>query len=387
MPTPLSALHATRKRWFMLFVSLFTVALAVWVASGRHRDDPDNASGARIVTPTLSLKPALSVLLISPAQEEWPVVLAASGDIVAWQEATIGAEMGSYRLTEVLVNVGDRVRKGQVLARISDETVAAQVAQSQAAVAEAQASLAEAKANAERARQQVEGGFYSSQLASQYITGEQTAASRLLAFRARLRAEELRLSQTIILAPDDGVISARSAAVGAIAQPGVELFRLILGGRLEWRAELPEADLARVQAGMPARLRTADGTQIQGQVREIAPTVDIKTRNGLVYVDLPASGALRAGMFARGEFDLGRLMALTLPQGAVLLREGYAYVFLLEQGDQVAQTKVHLGRRSGERVEIVAGLDPAARVVAGGVGFLADGDRVRVVEAPAAAGH
>lgn len=362
-----------------LVVLALAAALAAWIAFAPPKSQPRPADPGK----PAGAKPALSVALVGARSETWPRVLAASGDIAAWQEASIGAEISNYRLTEVLVNVGDRVRKGQVLARISADTVAAEVAQTRAAVAEAEAGLAEAKANAARARQLVAAGFYSGQQATQYLTGEQTAEARLNAARARLLADELRLGQTRVLAPDDGVISARGAAIGALAQPGIELFRLIRGGRLEWRAQLPEADLARIKRGMPATLRTPDGASVAGRVREIAPTVDPRTRNGLVYVDLPAAGgALRAGMFARGEFDLGQAPALTLPQAAVLLREGYAYVFRVENGDKVAQTKVSVGRRSGERIEIVAGLDPAARVVASGAGFLADGDTVRVVAAP-----
>jgi RND family efflux transporter MFP subunit len=329
-------------------------------------------------------KAALSVALIHPRLEEWPRLLPANGDIAAWQEASIGAEISNYRLTEVLVNVGDRVRKGQILARIAADTVAAEVAQTQAAVAENEASLAEARANAARARQLVAAGFYSNQQATQSITAEQTAEARLNAARARLKGDELRLAQTRVLAPDDGVISARTAAVVAMVVPGLELFRLIRGGRLEWRAELPETELARIKPGTPATLNLSEGAQVKGHVREIAPTIDPKTRNGLVYVDLATAPGLRAGMFARGEFQLGRAPALTLPQSAVLPREGYAYVFRLETKDKVAQAKVSLGRRQGERIEIAAGLDPEARVVESGVGFLSDGDTVRVVEAPAA---
>lgn len=374
----LPSLPIARLKW-VLSAILALAALAAWYLLHPAQPTQPAANAGK----TLAAKPALSVSLIGPASESWPNVLPANGDIAAWQEASIGAEISNYRLTEVLVNVGDRVRRGQVLARISADTVAAEVAQTQAAVAEAEASLAEAKANAERARQLVAAGFYSSQQATQSITAEQTAAARLNAARARLRADELRLAQTRVSAPDDGVISARTAAVGALAQPGVELFRLIRGGRLEWRAELPEAELARVRPGMLAALTTPDGARVAGKIREIAPTVDTRTRNGMVYVDVPAGQGLRAGMFARGEFDLGTASALTLPQTAVLLREGYAYVFRIEGKDKVAQTKIGIGRRQGERVEI-AGLDPAARVVESGVGFLSDGDTVRVVATPSA---
>jgi RND family efflux transporter MFP subunit len=370
--------HSRRKLWLILLAVAIIGAVA-WLVSGGRGKVPAGARTEPAQAAAATPKPALSVALTAPTSESWPRVLSANGDIAAWQEASIGAEISNYRLTEVLVNVGDRVRKGQVLARISADTVAAEVAQTQASVAEAEASLAEAKANAERARQLVAAGFYSSQQATQSITAEQTAQARLNAARARLKADELRLAQTRVLAPDDGVISARTAAVGALASPGVELFRLIRGGRLEWRAELPEADLMRVKPGMPATLTTPDGARVAGKAREVAPTVDPKTRNGVVYVDVAAGQGLRAGMFARGEFNLGAAPALTLPQTAVLLREGYAYVFRLEGKDKVAQAKVSVGRRQGERIEILAGLDPAVRVVESGVGFLSDGDTVRVV--------
>ena len=108
--------------------------------------------------------------------------------------------------------------------------------------------------------------------------------------------------------------------------------------------------------------------------------------NGLVYVDLPAPGAAKAGMFARGEFEIGQTSALTLPQSAVLLRDGFAWVFVVGADSKVSQSKVKVGRRVGERIEVLDGVDAAARVVASGGGFLSDGDTVRVVtNTPAAA--
>ena len=194
------------------------------------------------------------------------------------------------------------------------------------------------------------------------------------------------MARAQILAPDDGVISARSATVGSLTQPGQELFRLIRGGRLEWRAEVTANELANLRPGLVARLEAPGGERVIGTVRALAPTVDAQTRNALVYVDLPASAGklLSAGMFARGEFELGQRTAQTLPQAAVLLREGFAYVFVLE-GEagttaKVVMTKVGTGRRQGGRIEIT-GLDGSARVVASGAGFLADGDTVRIVNA------
>jgi RND family efflux transporter MFP subunit len=333
-------------------------------------------------------KPALTVMAITPQWVEWPRLLAANGNIAAWQEAVISAEISNLRLTEVRVNVGDRVHKGQVLARISNDSVAAALAESRASVAEAEAMLAEARANGDRARQFQATGFLSAQQINQYLTAEKTALARLNAAHARLQAEQLRLAQTVVRAPDSGVISARTATVGSMAQPGQELFRLIRGSRLEWRAEVSAADLGKLKPGVAATLTAPNGERIQGRVRMVAPTVDPQTLNGLVYVDLPIAetgNALRAGTFARGEFELGRTRAISLPQSAVLLRDGFPYVFRLDQQNKVAQTKVVVGQRMGDQIEIVSGIAADTRVVASGAGFLADGDTVRLVDTPAPA--
>ena len=364
---------------------VITVALGtavVWaVAKHSAESAPAGAAESANANPTAAAKPALTVSLTTPQRADWQQTLAANGNIVAWQEAIIGAEVSNYRLTEVNVNVGDAVAKGQLLARISSDTVAAELAQGKAALTEAQATLAEARANAERARQLQSSGAISAQQINQYLTAEQTAAARVNAAQAKLQADQVRMAQTRVLAPDAGIISARNATVGSLTQPGQELFRLIRGGRLEWRAEVTEAELSRLMPGTRATLTTPNGTRVSGRLRMVGPTVDPQTRNGLAYVDLPTEvtgRAVRAGMFARGEFELGQTPALTLPQSAVLLREGFAYVYRLEGENRVAQTKVIVGRRVGDRIEITGGLDANARVAASGAGFLADGDVVRI---------
>jgi HlyD family secretion protein len=196
--------------------------------------------------------------------------------------------------------------------------------------------------------------------------------------------QQLRLAQTQVVAPDAGIISARQATVGAVLPAGQELFRLIRQGRLEWRAEVPSADLARVKPGMPASIAAVSGAApVVGKVRMVAPTVDPATRNGIVYVDLGATTEVKAGMYARGEFDVGASEALTLPQGAVVLRDGFSYVLMVGADSKVTQAKVGVGRRVGDRIEITSGLRADAKVVAAGGGFLSDGDTVRVVAAPA----
>jgi multidrug efflux pump subunit AcrA (membrane-fusion protein) len=173
-------------------VVLAAGAAALWTLS-RHDAAPPASPAATpaapAAKPATGVRPALTVTLITPQREEWPRTLGARGNIAAWQEAAVGAELAGYRVTEVLVNVGDVVKKGQLLARINPETVQADLAQVRAAVAEADAVLAEARSNAARSRDLAEKGFISPQAATQTATLEQTAAARLAAARAKLQAE------------------------------------------------------------------------------------------------------------------------------------------------------------------------------------------------------
>jgi HlyD family secretion protein len=372
-------------------VSLLVLGVAAVLMTTQDKKDGGGAKNSVVADDTkiaVDAKPALTVMAISPQFVEWPRMLSANGSIAAWQEAVISAEISNLRLTEVRVNVGDIVQKGQVLARISNDTVEAALSESRAAVAEAEAMLAEARANGDRARQFQTTGFISAQQINQYLTAEKTALARLNAARARMQVDQLRLDQTAVRAPDAGVISARTATVGSMAQPGQELFRLIRGSRLEWRAEVSAANLGKLKPGVTATLTVPSGARVRGRVRMVAPTVDPQTLNGLVYVDLPIAetgNTLRAGTFARGEFELGRARAMSLPQSAVLLRDGFTYVFQLDEQSKVRLTKVSVGQRLGDQIEIVDGIALGTRVVASGAGFLADGDLVRVVGAPATA--
>lgn len=366
-----------KRRWLVPILVVMGVLVAIGLILGR-----DQRGEAPVAT---EARPALTVSAISPELLELPVNLSANGSIAAWQEAVISAQVGGLRLEAVNAQVGDAVRKGQVLALFDDEKVIADVAQARAALAEADANLAEARLNVERVDQVVDSGALSAQQVGQYRTSAKTAEARMHSAKAQLDLQSLRLSHTKVLASDDGVISSRSATLGAVAVEGQELFRLIRQNRLEWQAELTASEMMRLQPGVAATVELPDGARISGRVRRVGPTLDAESRNGLVYVDLPgaAQAGLRPGMFAHGEFQLGVGVALTLPQTALSLREGFTYAFVLhdESGGtgRVSQVKVQLGRRSGDRFEIVTGLHGGERIVASGASFLADGDFVKVV--------
>ncbi len=363
------------SRWIAIAAGVLVLAAAAIVGLRAQADDDKKAAPP---------KPALSVVVIRPQRATLSIGARANGNIAAWQEAIIGTEANGLRIADVKVNVGDVVKRGQTLATFAPDTMQADLLQSRATVAEAEATLADASANAERAKSLRATGALSEATINQYLTAERTAKARLDAQRAAAQSRQLKLGQTAVLAPDNGVISSRSATVGAVLPAGQELFRMIRQGRLEWRAEVPSSDMASIKPGVKVSVTPAGGKPIAGVVRMVAPTVDPQTRNGLVYVDLPAPADARAGMFARGEFDIGSSSALTLPQSAVQHRDGFSYVFQVGADEKVTQVKIGVGRRVGDRIEVTDGLDPQARVVAAGGGFLAEGDTVRVVDAPPA---
>jgi RND family efflux transporter MFP subunit len=329
-------------------------------------------------------KAALTVTTTRPVAASLPIKLAANGNVAAWQEASVSSESNGLRLTEVRVNVGDVVKAGEVLAVFSADTVNADLAQAQAALHEAEANAADAAANAARARTLQNSGALSAQQISQYNTAEQTANARIASAKAALASQQLRLKYTKVVAPDSGIISARTATVGAVSAPGTELFRMIRQGRLEWRAEVVAQDLHNLKPGTSAVVKAANGSELTGKVRMIAPTVDMQTRSALVYVDLPASTSkdapFKAGMFASGQFELGASQAMTVPQQSIVVRDGFSFVFRLNADKHVSQIKVTPGRRLGDRIEVLGGLTADTQVVVRGAGFLNDGDLVHKVD-------
>lgn len=378
---PQTSQNTKKKVWLItaIIIVLITVAFLMWKTSSSNNSDTDDKQKN---AQTNTQKAALTVTVVSPEQQNWKQVFTANGNIAAWQEVVISSELSGQRLTRVNVNVGDEVKRGQILAEINSETIRADLAAAKASYAEAQAVLADAITNNKRIQQLKNTGAISAQESTQYQTSQATAQARLDAAKAQIESNQLRFAQTQVVSPDNGVISARTATVGSLAQTGQELFRLIRDHRLEWRAEVTTTDLYKLKQGMTAHVNSPDPSQpkVTGQVRMIAPVIDPQTRYGLVYVDLPTTQAIRMGMFVKGEFDLGEKTAITIPQTALLLRDGFSYVFVLDQNNRVTQKKITTGRRQNDRVEILD-LPLNVKVVSSGTGFLTDGDLVNVAQA------
>lgn len=352
-------------------------------------DKPSSATSEQKETPSAASQeaapPVMTVTVESPRQTVMAVRLPVDGDVAAWEEATLASEVNGQQLVEVLANIGDQVEKGQILARFSAQTSQSEVKRAQASLAEARAALVEAESNARRANRLRKTGSVSTQQILQYQVAARTARARVRSAQAALSAQQENLRFTVLRAPDAGLISARSASVGAVPSTGSELFRLIRQGRLEWRAEVMASDLDRVSIGDEAELQLPGRQGVKAQVRAIAPAIDVRTRTALVYFDLPADRALRSGMFLGGELLLGESPATTLPLQAVVPRDGFSYVYRLDQDDRARRLKVRTGRLDGNRIEIHAEpplrLQDSDRIVVQGAGFLSEGDKVRVVQA------
>jgi RND family efflux transporter MFP subunit len=304
------------------------------------------------------------------------------GTVVAWEEMPVGAEVGGLAITDVLVDEGDEVRKGQVLARLNDSVLRAQLAQQDANIVAARATLTEAEANLRRAQELLPKGHISGQTADARRAAADTAAAQLALAEASRAETVAKLNQARITAPDDGYISARSAVIGQIVSSGTELFRIVRDSRLELDAQIPETTLAALGPGLEVRV-TAEGIPpVTAKVRAVAPSVDTRSRLGVAHIALPPRSGFRPGMFARASIALEQSTALMVPQAAVVYRDGAAGVFVLRRDMSVKFQPVATGERAGDYVEIGKGLAAGDEIAMKGAGFLEDGDQVTVSREP-----
>lgn len=327
-------------------------------------------------------KPAssLAVTVVQTTPETWPRLLTANGAITAWQEVIVGAQVGGLRIEALKADVGDKVKCGDVLALVDDATLQSDEKRLSAALDKAKADLERAAADADRAVKVGQSGSLSAQQQDQYRIARLTAKAAVAQAEADLENARVKLRQARIVAADDGTISSRSALLGQVPSAGTELFRLVRQGQIEWRAELDSRQLAQAAAGQKAVLTLPDGQKVDGTVRLVSPTLDSGTSRGIVYVRLPADGPARPGMYASGHLELTATEAVTVPDTAVILRDGREFIYLLQDDMHVRQVQVTTGRRRDGRVEITSALDPKARIVAGGGAFLADGSVVRLAD-------
>ncbi len=358
-----------------------------------------------------ALLPAVSVV---PAERREIVERAVvTGTLVPRDEILVAPEVEGLRIVALLVEEGDRVERGAVLARLSLEMIETQEAANLAATAKAQAAIVQARSQIvqaeaaqveaqkalERAQALVKTGNATAVTLEQRVSAAQGADGRLAAARAGLALAEadlaaaraqgreigLRRARTEIRAPEAGLVSRRTARVGATASAvGEPLFRLIARGEIELEGEVPEIALPRLKAGAPARLEWEDGHVTPGAVRRVYPEVERATRLGKVRIRLEADPALHIGAFARGRVEVARREGVAVPLAAVLYAaDGSASVLAVADG-RVSARRVETGLSAEGFTEVRSGIAAGEAVVARAGSFLRDGDRVRPV-LPAAA--
>ena len=343
------------------------------------------------------LPPAQTITVGTATKGAMTRTLVVNGSLAAWEELPIGAEAGGWAIVEVAVEEGDRVQKGQLLARLDDSVLKAEVAQADAAIGQADAQLRKAEAMAstagsdvKRAHELSRNGYMSSQTTEQRETTLATAAADVNVARQNLEAakavkaeREAQLAQTEIRAPTDGIIAKRMAYLGNVVEVGQQLFHMIRDNRIELRAEVPEIDLLRLRDGQKAAITVgdADERKVEGHIRLVGATVDPQTRIGIVYVALPDDPVLKPGMFVRGMIETGSGDVLQVPEEALIYKDGKPAVFVVGDDNRTRLRMVEIGERLGGSVEIRSGLEAGDHVALAGAGYLKDSDLVRVEQA------
>jgi HlyD family secretion protein len=326
------------------------------------------------------------------------------------EEILVAPEVEGFRIAEVLVEEGDVVRQGQVLARLSRDVLETLLAQNAATRTRAEAAIAQARSNIvqaeaaqteaqqalERARALMKSGNTTEAVLEQRISAARAAEGRLSAARDGLRIAEAerasaqaqqreiewRLSRTEIRAPTAGVVARKNARIGATASAaGEALFRIIANGEIELEGELTETQLPRLREGAEAEVAINGGRFIKGRVRNIFPEVDRATRLGKVRISLQKDPALRIGAFARGTVEVARRTGVSVPVASVLYgADGPSVLAVVE--DKVEARRVRTGLSAEGFIEITEGLKAREAIVARAGSFLRDGDVVRTVESP-----
>jgi RND family efflux transporter MFP subunit len=322
-----------------------------------------------------SRKTVLTVNVEKPRLEQWPISLPAGGWIAPADEAIIASEIGDLKIVELRAEVGDSVHRGQVLAVLEQDMTLAELNEKQAAVQAARADYSLAKAKGDRARKLVATGSFARQQYEEDIYIEESTAGKLAMAEAALERQRLRLEKTTIMAVDDGYISLKSAALGQVATTGAELFRLVRQGRVEWRAEISVGRVGQVKAGQRALINLPGGFNTEGQALFVEPTV--KKESARATVRVAVDNGLKIGAYVSGVILIGESPALTVPESAVVTRDGFSYLFAVKPDGRVSRIRVDVGRRREGRAEISGIAETALIVQSGGI-FLADNDPVRV---------
>jgi RND family efflux transporter MFP subunit len=328
--------------------------------------------------PTAAAIPTVSVTDV--ALSKVPTTIEITGTIAARYDTPIGVEGDGGRIAALYVEAGDRVRKGQLLARLNVSVLQPQVANLEAALEQARAESELADAEYHRAAAVGAAGALSVEETQRRKSNAATASAKVKFAAAQLAEAEARLARADIRAPGDGVILTRNVEVGQTAAPGEALFRLAEGGEVELRGQVAEQDLPQLKVGQDAEVRLTGVPQVfSGKVRLLGAVIDPQTRLGTVRVALMADPNLRPGAFARAEVTVSNAERTILPQTAVLTDDKGTYVLVVDGAQKLERRPVHVSGIAGHGVSISDGVKGGERVVATAGAFLHEGETVKTV--------
>jgi len=369
-----------RRRIFIgAIILLALVVAAAWWAFSASKPAPGAEGGAAADAP--------SVTVMVPGRQEVTQMISANGTIAARREMPVGVVGEGGQVLRVLVEPGQWVAAGQVMAVI-DRAVQVQQSASQVAqvrVAQADANLAQAELD--RARALVERGFVSKADIDRKTAARDAAAARVRVAQAQLGETRARNNRLDIRAPAAGLVLTRQVEPGQVVGAGSGvLFRMARGGEMELMAQLAEADLKSLPVGTSATVTpVGSDLNIAGQVWQVSPVIDPKSRQGMVRIAIPYSTAVRPGGFADAKLVAGRGQSPLLPESAVLSGAEGNYVYVVGKDNVVQRQKVTIGSVNDSGVAIAAGLNGTERVVVLAGSFLNPGDKVKPVLQKAAA--
>jgi len=376
--TPVTAAPAAPNRRLLWtlggLAAVALVALLAWrLLAGSHK--PDATMADRGV-------PLISVIV--PNLQSVTTNVTFTGGIAARFDMPIANEGDTGRVVAVYVEAGDRVKKGQVLAKIDDSVLIQQVNRLSAALEQSKAQAALSAAEYKRALGVEAAGALSAEDIEKRRATSITDAANVKVAEAQLLEAQARLARTRITAPVEGTVLTRNAEVGQIANPGGQaLFRVASNGEVEMRGQVAEQDLAAVKVGQPATVYlTGIDKPFSGSVRLLGAVIDPTTRLGDIRIQLKPDPMLRPGAFARASVAVDKAQRPVLPQTAILADSSGSYVLVVNSASKVERRPVRVSGVTENGAIISDGLTGKERVVATAGGFLRDGEEVRV--APAA---
>ena len=377
LAAPAEDARPARRKWVLIAVLAVVLAGVAWAIWGRGGEAGPKA-------PAGPQAPTVSVMV--PGRTLVDRTLSATGTLAARREMPVGVAGEGGMVTRVLVEPGQWVGAGQVLATV-DRQVQTQTAASLAAqVSVARADLELAQAELQRANQLVDRGFISRADLQRRTATRDAAAARVKVASAQLGEARARNGRLDIRAPAAGLVLTRQVEPGQIVSAGSGvLFRMAQGGQLEMRAQLSEADLAGLRPGARATVTPVGQTRsFAGEVWQVSPVIDPQTRQGIARVALRYDPALRPGGFAAAQIVGGTSQVPLLPDSAIQSDERGSFVYVVDKDDKVQRRGVVLGQVSDAGVAIASGLNGTERVVRSAGGFLSPGQKINPVRQKAA---